>query len=159
MSSRFMPPKVGSSAFTIWTNFQDLFHQFQYQIHLYLQKDFEKYSFALHHRFAGSRANISQTEYSSSVADYCNEVAFGSVFIHIIGVCCNFAMVLQRRVSMQAKGLFVFFASLVGITSIFPGLPFWSDILMPVVSSSLAIIFQLSVYAGFLEKLNMQFTK
>ena len=47
-------------------------------------EEFEENAFPFHYRFAGSRADIAETEYGGAVADYRHQVAFGGVFVHII---------------------------------------------------------------------------
>jgi hypothetical protein len=75
MSSRLMPPKVGSSAAIISTSLSDVgFIDFDID-RIDVREFFEQDGFAFHHRFGGERADIAEAENGGAVGNDGNEVA------------------------------------------------------------------------------------
>ena len=74
MSSRLMPPKVGSSAATISTR-RSISVSGDFDIeHVDPGEFLEENRLAFHHRFAGERANVAEAQNGGAVGDHRDEV-------------------------------------------------------------------------------------
>ena len=79
MSSRLMPPKVGSRLATISTSLAGSVSSDLDVEHVDAGELLEQAALALHHRLAGQRADVAEAEHGGAVADHGDEVAAGGV--------------------------------------------------------------------------------
>ena len=79
MSSRLMPPKVGSSAATISTK-RSMSRRVHFQVEDVDAGEFlEEDGLAFHHRLGGQGADIAQAQHGGAVGDHRHQVAAGGI--------------------------------------------------------------------------------
>ena len=93
MSSRLMPPNVGSSAATMSTELVDVVLVDLEVEHVDVGELLEQAGLALHHRLAGQRADVAQAEHRRAVGDDRDQVAARGVLPRAVLVACD----LQAR--------------------------------------------------------------
>ncbi len=112
MSSRLMPPKVGSS---IWQKRMISFGSLAVDLDVEdvdVGEALEEHALALHHRLAGERADVAEAEHGGAVGHHRDEVALGGVLVGELGVLGDLETRLghagrvgQRKVALRRAGL------------------------------------------------------
>ena len=86
MSSRLMPPTVGSSSWqNLMTSSGILGADLEVE-DVEVGELLEEIAFALHHRLAGERADVAEAEHGGAVGDDGDEVALRRVLVDVVGV-------------------------------------------------------------------------
>ena len=112
MSSRLMPPKVGSSIWQV-RMISSAFVGGQLDIeHVDIGEAFEEDALAFHDGLAGGRADVAQSQDGGAVGDDGYQVAFGGVFVDEARVAGDFEAghgdtggVGQAQIALREAGL------------------------------------------------------
>ncbi len=110
MSSRLMPPKVGSSAAITSTSLSGSFSLISISNTSIPANFFEQYAFAFHHRLAGEGADIAEAEHGGAIGDHRHQVAarghvtgFGRIFDDGHAGCRHAGRISQRQIALAGK--------------------------------------------------------
>ena len=112
MSSRLIPPKVGSSN---WHSLDDLFGIVA--VHLDIEnidigKALEQNRLALHDRLSGQRANVSQAKNRRSIAEHGHKISAACVLVGVLRIFLDLetrlrytGRVREAKIALSSAGL------------------------------------------------------
>ena len=112
MSSRLMPPKVGSRIWQV-RMISSAFARGEFDIeHVDIGEALEQDGLAFHDGLAGERADVAESEHGGAVGDHADQVALGGVLVGEAGVALDLqarhghaGRIGQAEVALRAAGL------------------------------------------------------
>jgi hypothetical protein len=103
MSSRLMPPKVGSSAATVSTTLDGVGGDLDVE-HVDAGEFLEQDRLAFHHRLRGQRADIAEAEHRGAVGDHRDQIGAGGQLAASAGFLAISRQAPRRPANRPARG-------------------------------------------------------